>query len=168
MLAHPRQRPRSLETVKESKRRQLSLVINWIWRHEWLSFITTTYVVLCHLQRQYLTKSRVSFGRFSDMFLVERRKKKPLLFHVTSAVARPATREHCLLWPSLTCHQFAPHCSSSGEVSCGDWLNSLTPRKEVCGAEFIEGFFKQLHAQCNKYVVLTFQARVLAQFQKER
>lgn len=111
----------NLQTVKESKRRQLSMVINWIRRHEWLSFITTN-VVSCHLRRPYLTQSRVSFGHFSDMFLGEKEKstqKNPLLFHVTSAIALHATREHCLLWPSLTCHQFAPHCSSSGEVSGG-------------------------------------------------
>lgn len=62
-LAHPNQRHHCLETVKESKRRQLSMVINWTWRHEWLSFITTN-VVSCHLRRQYLTKYRVSYGRF--------------------------------------------------------------------------------------------------------
>lgn len=75
MCAHPHHRHHCLQTVKKPIRRQLSTIINWPWRHEWVPFISTMYVVSCHLRRQYLTKSRVSFASFSDMFLGEGGKK---------------------------------------------------------------------------------------------
>lgn len=86
MCAHPHHRHHCLQTVKKPIRRQLSTIINWPWRHEWVPFISTMYVVSCHLQRQYLTKSRVSFASFSDMFLGEGGKKtKKLAFPCDSS-----------------------------------------------------------------------------------